>query len=87
MTKAVVNLFWLLSYLLQFEVAQARLRIVYGVESILESLGYSLARWANAGWDAVVKADAAGTLFGIKIVQDRWKWPCCSFEMIRRQRE
>lgn len=64
---------------LQFEVVQARLRNEYGVESILEPLGYSLARWANAGWEAVDKADAAGKLFGIMIVQDRWKRPVLLF--------
>ena len=31
----------------------------------MEPLGYSLARWADGGWDAVDKADADGKLFGI----------------------
>ncbi|CAJ1934445.1 unnamed protein product [Cylindrotheca closterium] len=64
---------------LQFEVVQARLKEEYNVESIMEPLTYSLARWVNSGWDAVDKADAAGKLFGIMIVQDRWKRPVLLF--------
>lgn len=64
---------------LQFEVVQARLQSEYGVESQLEPIGYSLARWADGGWDAVDKADAAGKLFGAMIVQDRWKRPVLLF--------
>jgi peptide chain release factor 3 len=64
---------------LQFEVVQARLQTEYGVESIMEAIGYSLARWVDAGWEAVEKADAAGKLFGIMIVQDRWKRPVLLF--------
>jgi peptide chain release factor 3 len=64
---------------LQFEVVQARLENEYGVESIMEPLNYSLARWVDAGWEAVEKADADGKLFGIMIVQDRWKRPVLLF--------
>lgn len=64
---------------LQFEVVQARLKNEYGVESIMEPLTYTLARWADAGWEAVDKADAAGKLFGIMIVQDRWQRPVLLF--------
>lgn len=64
---------------LQFEVVQARLESEYGVESSLEPMGYDLARWADGGWDAVDKADADGKLFGIMIVQDRWKRPVLLF--------
>ncbi|KAL7570332.1 hypothetical protein ACA910_017176 [Epithemia clementina (nom. ined.)] len=64
---------------LQFEVVQARLLNEYNVESIMEPLSYSLARWVDAGWDAVDKADADGKLFGIMIVQDRWKRPVLLF--------
>lgn len=64
---------------LQFEVVQARLKGEYNVESIMEPLGYSLARWVDGGWDAVEKADADGKLFGIMIVQDRWKRPVLLF--------
>ena len=64
---------------LQFEVVQARLKNEYNVDSILEPLSYSLARWVDGGWDAVDKADADGKLFGIMIVQDRWKRPVLLF--------
>lgn len=64
---------------LQFEVVQARLENEYGVDSTLEPMGYTLARWAEGGWDAVDKADADGKLFGIMIVQDRWGRPVLLF--------
>eukprot|EP00978_Attheya_sp_CCMP212_P005913 scaffold13199_cov62-Attheya_sp.AAC.5 len=64
---------------LQFEVVQARLESEYGVESIMEPIGYNLARWVDGGWDAVEKADADGKLFGIMVVQDRWKRPVLLF--------
>jgi peptide chain release factor 3 len=64
---------------LQFEVVQARLQTEYNVESAMEPLGYDLARWVDGGWEAVDKADAAGKLFGIMIVQDRWKRPVLLF--------
>jgi peptide chain release factor 3 len=51
----------------------------YGVESRLEEISYTLARWADGGWDAVDKADADGKLFGSMIVQDRWKRPVLLF--------
>jgi peptide chain release factor 3 len=64
---------------LQFEVVQARLKNEYNVESLLEPLSYSLARWVDGGWDAVDKADADGKLFGIMVVQDRWQRPVLLF--------
>ena len=64
---------------LQFEVVQARLQNEYNVESVMEPVSYSLARWADGGWDAVDKADADGKLFGIMIVQDRWQRPVLLF--------
>eukprot|EP00594_Rhizosolenia_setigera_P000747 CAMPEP_0178947246 /NCGR_PEP_ID=MMETSP0789-20121207/4746_1 /TAXON_ID=3005 /ORGANISM="Rhizosolenia setigera, Strain CCMP 1694" /LENGTH=525 /DNA_ID=CAMNT_0020627351 /DNA_START=310 /DNA_END=1887 /DNA_ORIENTATION=- len=64
---------------LQFEVVQARLQNEYGVDSQLEPIGYTMARWADGGWEAVDKADADGKLFGIMIVQDRWKRPVLLF--------
>ena len=42
-------------------------------------MSYSLARWVDGGWDTVDKADADGKLFGIMIVQDRWKRPVLLF--------
>jgi peptide chain release factor 3 len=64
---------------LQFEVVQARLKQEYNVDSIMEPIGYTIARWADAGWDAVDKADKDGKLFGSMIVQDRWKRPVLLF--------
>ena len=64
---------------LQFEVVQARLENEYKVESLMEPLSYSLARWVEGGWEAVDKADADGKLFGIMIVQDRWERPVLLF--------
>ncbi|KAL3909320.1 MAG: hypothetical protein SGILL_008133 [Bacillariaceae sp.] len=64
---------------LQFEVVQARLKNEYNVESLMEPLSYTLARWADGGWDAVDKADKDGKLFGIMIVQDRWRRPVLLF--------
>lgn len=64
---------------LQFEVVQARLKSEYNVDSELEPIAYTLARWADGGWDAVEKADADGKLFGIMIVQDRWRRPVLLF--------
>ncbi|CAB9512564.1 Peptide chain release factor 3 [Seminavis robusta] len=64
---------------LQFEVVQARLKNEYNVDSLMEPLSYTLARWVDGGWDAVDKADADGKLFGIMVVQDRWKRPVLLF--------
>ena len=64
---------------LQFEVVQSRLKNEYNVDSIMEPLGYTLARWVEGGWEAVDKADADGKLFGIMIVQDRWQRPVLLF--------
>lgn len=64
---------------LQFEVVQARLESEYGVQSIMEPIGFTLARWAEGGWDTVDKADKDGKLFGTMIVQDRWKRPVLLF--------
>ena len=64
---------------LQFEVVQARLKSEYGVDSELEPINYTLARWADGGWEAVDKADKDGKLFGILILQDRWKRPVLLF--------
>jgi peptide chain release factor 3 len=64
---------------LKFEVVQTRLKSEYSVDSIMEPLVYLLARWANGGWEAVDKVDADGKMFGIIIVQDRWKQPVLLF--------
>jgi peptide chain release factor 3 len=63
---------------LQFEVVQARLKNEYNVESILDPMNYSIARWASS-WESVDKADRDGKLFGILVVQDRWRRPVLLF--------
>jgi peptide chain release factor 3 len=42
---------------LQFEVVQYRLKAEYGVETSLERLPYSAARWVGAGWDALAAGE------------------------------
>ncbi len=57
---------------LQFEVVQFRLRNEYNVETSLEPLGYSVARWIGGGWDALEKA---GRIFNTMTVKDAWNRP------------
>ena len=63
---------------LQFEIVQASLKNEYNVESILDPMNYSIARWASS-WESVDKADRDGKLFGILVVQDRWRRPVLLF--------
>lgn len=62
---------------LQFEVAQFRLNTEYGVETRLDPLPYTAARWVTDGWDALEKA---GRLFDIFVAQDRWQRPVLLFK-------
>ncbi|MEA5510446.1 peptide chain release factor 3 [Crocosphaera sp. UHCC 0190] len=57
---------------LQFEVVQFRMLSEYGVETTLEPLPYSLARWVTGGWNAVEKA---GRIFNTITVKDNWGRP------------
>lgn len=61
---------------LQFEVVQFRLQNEYGVETLLEPLPYSVARWVTGGWDAL---EAAGRLFNTVTVKDSWGRPVLLF--------
>lgn len=61
---------------LQFEVVQFRLRNEYGVETLLEPLPYSVARWVEDGWDAL---DKVGRLFNTVTVKDSWNRPVLLF--------
>lgn len=72
---------------LQFEVVQFRLQNEYNVETLLEALPFSVARWADGGWDALEKA---GRLFNTATVKDSWgrpvllfrnEWNCQQVEM------
>jgi peptide chain release factor 3 len=64
---------------LQFEVVQYRLKAEYQVDSRLDYLTYSIARWANGGWKVVDQADEDGKLYGVNIVKDRWNRPVLLF--------
>jgi peptide chain release factor 3 len=61
---------------LQFEVVQFRLQNEYGVETMLELLPYSVARWVEDGWDALAKV---GRLFNTVTVKDSWNRPVLLF--------
>lgn len=62
---------------LQFEVVQFRLQNEYGVETRLDPLGFSVARWVVGGWDALEKA---GRLFNTATVKDPWGRPVLLFK-------
>jgi peptide chain release factor 3 len=62
---------------LQFEVAQYRLQSEYSVETMLESMPYSVARWVEDGWDAL---EAVGRLFNTMVVKDSWNRPVLLFK-------
>ncbi|MFZ1024763.1 MAG: peptide chain release factor 3 [Limnoraphis robusta] len=62
---------------LQFEVVQFRLQQEYGVETLLELLPYSVARWVHGGWEALEKV---GRLFNTVTVKDSWGRPVLLFK-------
>lgn len=62
---------------LQLEVVQFRLQNEYGVETTLEPLTYSVARWVTGGWSALEKA---GRLFNTLVVKDNWDRPVLLFK-------
>lgn len=62
---------------LQFEVVRFRLESEYGVETQLDVLPYSVARWVLAGWDGLAKA---GRLFNCITVKDSWNRPVLLFK-------
>ncbi|MBD2138783.1 peptide chain release factor 3 [Anabaena sp. FACHB-1237] len=61
---------------LQFEVVQFRLQNEYGVETILDLLPYSVARWVVGGWDELAKV---GRLFNTTTVKDGMDRPVLLF--------
>jgi peptide chain release factor 3 len=61
---------------LQFEVVQFRMQNEYGVETRLEPLPFSVARWVAGGWEALEKA---GRLFNTVAVKDSWNRPVLLF--------
>ncbi|MEN9208149.1 MAG: peptide chain release factor 3 [Gloeomargarita sp. GMQP_bins_120] len=62
---------------LQFDVVQFRLQSEYGVETILEPLPYTLARWVVGGWPALTQA---GRLFNTVVVKDAQERPVLLFK-------
>ncbi|MBC6479299.1 MAG: peptide chain release factor 3 [Hormoscilla sp. GM7CHS1pb] len=62
---------------LQFEVVQFRMQSEYGVETLLDMLPYSVARWVVGGWDALEKV---GRLFNTVTVKDNWERPVLLFK-------
>ena len=61
---------------LQFEVVQFRLQNEYGVETILDLLPYSVARWVSGGWEALKQV---GRLFNTTTVKDSMGRPVLLF--------
>lgn len=61
---------------LQFEVVQFRLQNEYGVETQLELLPYTVARWVTGGWEALQRV---GRLFNTVTVKDSWGRPVLLF--------
>ena len=62
---------------LQLEVVKHRLKNEYGVDSILESMPYQIARWVSEGWSSI---DELGRVFNCKIVKDCWNRPVILFK-------
>ncbi|MEW5299237.1 MAG: hypothetical protein WDW36_002272 [Sanguina aurantia] len=61
---------------LQYEVVQYRMQAEYGVETSLEPMTYTIARWVTGGWAAVEKA---GRLFNTIAVKDAYGRPVLLF--------
>jgi peptide chain release factor 3 len=62
---------------LQFEVVQFRLNSEYGVETRLEPLPFTGARWVSGGWDALRRAER---LYEVYTAQDRFERPVLLFK-------
>ena len=62
---------------LQLEVVQYRLENEYGVQTRLEPLGFSVARWVVGGWPAL---ETVGRIFNCKTVRDAWDRPVLLFK-------
>jgi len=64
---------------LQYEVVQYRLKDEYGVDSKLEHLSFTAARWCEGSWDDVDKADSDGKIFGVMQCKDKYGRPVLLF--------
>lgn len=65
---------------LQFEVVQQRLQDEYNVESLLDPLGYSVARWVNGPGDPWQALKECGKIFNVFYAKDRWERPVLLFK-------
>ena len=61
---------------LQLEVVQFRMQNEYGVETRVEMLPFSVARWVDGGWETLEKV---GRLFNTVAVKDSWGRPVLLF--------
>ena len=61
---------------LQMEVVKFRLENEYGVETLVEPLPYTVARWVDGGWPVLEKL---GRLFNTTTVKDSWGRPVLLF--------
>ncbi len=64
---------------LQFEVVQFRLQNEYGVETRLELLPYTVARWVEGGWEVLTRV---GRIFNAMTVKDSWGRPVLLFKNV-----
>ncbi len=62
---------------LQLEVVQFRMQNEYGVETTLEMLPFSVARWVDGGWEILKQV---GRLFNTVTVKDSWGRPVLLFK-------
>ena len=61
---------------LQLEVVQYRLEHEYGVQTRLEPMEFTVARWVSGGWPAL---DKVGRIFNCRTVRDAWDRPVLLF--------
>ena len=62
---------------LQFEVVQFRILSEYGVDTTIEAMPYTLARWVKDGWKVLEKIDR---IFNTITVKDSWDRPVLLFK-------
>lgn len=65
---------------LQFEVVVRRLKDEYGVEALLEPIGYSVCRWVVGKGDPWKALDSVGRLFGVLYCKDGFGRPVLLFK-------
>ncbi|GLI60750.1 hypothetical protein VaNZ11_002980 [Volvox africanus] len=61
---------------LQFEVVQYRMKDEYGVDTTLEPLSYTVARWVKGGWAVL---EGVGRLFNTTVMKDVYGRPVLLF--------